>query len=89
MKNLVGIERLVLPEKFAGKFRPDKLRAAARRPVRDQNGVAHIPFRILVDLPERPIMNPQLRQRLAGSELEVANRVIAFRRRRIIRRERA
>ena len=63
MKKFRRVERLIFPEKFPGKFRPDKLRAAAGRSVRDQNGITHIPVRILVDLPERPIMNPQLRQR--------------------------
>ena len=52
--------------------------------MRDQHCVSHIALRVFVDLAQRSIMNPQLGQRFAGRELEIANDVIAFRRRRII-----
>src|SRR6266550_1586102 len=78
------IEWLIFPEKFTAKFWPNKLRAAARRPVHDQYGVARLALRVLLRFPERPIVQPQLWQRLARGELEIANSKIAFRRRRII-----
>ncbi len=43
-------------------------------------------LRIFFSLPDGTVMDAQLRQRFARSELEIANRVIAFRRRGIIAR---
>ena len=43
-----GIERLTCAEKFAGKFRTDKLRAAAGRAVHDQDGVRRFALRVLL-----------------------------------------
>src|SRR5204862_2901904 len=76
-------------EKFAGEFRPNKLRTAAGGSVHDQNRIARLALVVFVDLAERPIMNPQLRQAFTGSEFEIANGVIAFDRRRVIRRQSA
>ena len=45
------IERLILSEKFAGKFRTNELRAAARRPVHDENGVGVLPCAFFCGLP--------------------------------------
>src|SRR5216684_13562 len=46
-EKLRGIERLARAEKFAREFWPDELRAAARRPVRDQHRISHDAFLIL------------------------------------------
>ncbi len=82
-----GIKRLTRAKKFAREFRPDELRAAAGRPMRDQHRVAHGALLILHRFANGPVMDLQFRQRLARSELEIADDVIAFRRRRIIGRE--
>ena len=80
-----GIERLTRAEKFSREFRPDELRATAGGSMRDEDRVPHDALLILHRLSDRPIMDAQFRQRLARSELEIANDVIAFRRRRIFR----
>src|SRR5882724_4972098 len=81
-----GIERLTAAEKLAGKLRTNKLRAASSRSVHDQHGVRRFSLRIFISLPQGAIMDAQLRQRFATREPEIANRVIAFRRRGIIAR---
>jgi hypothetical protein len=73
-----SIQRLILSKKFAGKFRPSKLRAAAGCSVHDEHRVASLALGIFLDLAERPIMNPQLWQAFTGGELEIANGVIAL-----------
>ena len=78
------IERLIFSEQFAGKFRANKLRAAAGCAVHDQNGVGRFALRIFLRFSQCPVMEPQLRQGFAGCEFEIANREIAFGRRRII-----
>ena len=85
-EKLGRVERLTLPEKFAREFRPDKLRAAPGRSVHDEHRVARLALRVFLSFPERPVMNPQLRQAFARGEFEIANCVIAFRWRWIIRR---
>src|SRR5712692_5130324 len=54
-----GVEQLVLSEKFAGEFRPNKLRAAAGGPVDDQNGITRFAPIVFVNLAECSIMNSQ------------------------------
>ncbi len=81
------IERLAGAEKLAGKLRPEELRAAPGRPVHDENGVLRDPFRIFHRLAERPVMDSQLRHRLPGGELEIAQDEIALVRRGVIGRE--
>jgi hypothetical protein len=83
-EKLCCIERVIFSEKFARKLLTDKLRTVAGRSVHDENGVAALAFRVFIDLAERSIMNPQLRQGSAGCELEIVNRIIALGRRRII-----
>lgn len=73
-EELLRGERLGLAEKFAGKFRPNELPAAAGRSVHDENDAAFV----VVDLAERAVMNLQLRPGLVGSEFEIANDVISF-----------
>ena len=87
MKIIRGIERLSRAEKFAGKFRPNELCAAAGRAVRNQDGVANFAMRVGVGLADGAVMNAQLRQCFAGSEFEIFDDVIAFDRRGIIGRE--
>ena len=55
------IQRLIFPEEFAGKLRPNKLRAAARCPMHDENCIGRLALRIFLRLSERPIMETQLR----------------------------
>ena len=78
------IERLIFTKQFAGKFRANKLRAAARCSVHDENRIGGFTFRIFLRLPERPVMEAQLRQCFAGSKFEIADRKVAFCRRGII-----
>src|SRR5207302_11063345 len=80
------IERLTIAEKFAGKLRSNELRAASSRSMHDQHCVRRLALRIFLRLPQGAVMDAQLRQRFATGEFEIANRVIAFRRRGIIRR---
>jgi hypothetical protein len=79
-----GIKRLIFPEELAGKLRADKLRAAAGRPVHDENCIRRFALRIFLRFSERPVMETQLWQCFPRSKLEIANRVIALSRRRII-----
>src|ERR1700693_6136224 len=79
-----NIERLIFAEKFTGEFWSNELRTAPGRPVHDENRVGRLAVRIFLNLAERAVMNFQFRQRFAGPEFEVANRVIAFSWRRII-----
>ena len=60
-----GVERLIFSKQFAGKFRANKLRAAAGCPVRDQNGISGFAFRIFFRFSQRSVVKTQLRQRLA------------------------
>src|SRR5262249_55480368 len=78
------VERLIFTEKFAGKLRSNKLRAAAGCPVHDQNRVRDLAARVLVDFAERAVMDFQFGQRFAGSEFEIVDGVIAFGWRRIV-----
>ncbi len=75
------IEWLIFAEKFTSELRPDELPAVAGRTVGDQDSVGNFAGSVFVDLAERPIMNFQLGQGFAGSEFEIANRVVAFGRR--------
>ena len=63
------IERLTFAEQFTGKFRANKLRAAAGRPVHDQHGVRRFALRIFLRFPQRPVMKTQLRQRFARMQI--------------------
>src|SRR5438552_10565838 len=81
-----GIERLTAAEKFAGKLRPNKLCAASSRSVHDQHCVGRFSLGIFISLPQGAIMQAQLRSCFATCEPEIANCVIAFRRRGIIAR---
>ena len=76
-------KRLARAEKFAGKFRPDELPAAAGGAVGNQNRIAHDAFVVFHRFAKRPVMDLQFRQRFARGEFEIANDVIAFRRRQI------
>ena len=83
-EKLGRIERLILSEQFAGKFRPDKLCAAAGGSMHDENGIARLALIVFVDLAERSIMDSQFGRSLTGRELKIADRVIGFDWRRII-----
>ena len=85
-KKLGRFEWLILSEKFTGKLRANKLRAAAGRSMHNENDVSSLAFGVCVDLADRSIVNSQFRQCFTGGESEVANVVIAFRWRRIIGR---
>ena len=78
------VEWLIFSKKLAGKFRANKLRAAAGCPVHDQNRIGRFALRIFLRFSERPIMDAQLRQCFAGLKFEIGNREIAFGRRGII-----
>src|SRR5207237_4159744 len=85
-EKLGRIERLIFSEKLAREFRADKLRTVAGGSVHDQNRIARLALVVFVDLAERPIMNPQLRQAFTGSEFETADDEIGFGWPRIFRR---
>src|SRR5207237_8259543 len=72
--------------KFAATLRAKKLLAASSRSMHDQRGVRRFSLRIFISRPQGTEMDAQLRQRFATRELEIANRVIAFRRCGIIAR---
>src|SRR4029077_1449824 len=50
----------------------------------DENGIRCFALCILVLFSQRPVMEAHLWRRFARGKLEVANRVVAFRRRRVI-----
>lgn len=79
------VEWLIFSKKFARELRPDELRSAPGCPVQDQHRVRRFALGIFIHLAKRAIMNPQFRQRLAGSKSEIADYVISFCRRGIIR----
>ncbi len=60
-KKLYCIERLIFSEKFTRKLRPNKLHAATRCPMHDENCIGRLALRIFLRLSERPIMETQLR----------------------------
>ena len=68
------VERLILSKQFAGKFRANKLRAAARCPVHDENGIGSLALRVFLRFPQCSIMDTQLRQCFARLKFEIANR---------------
>jgi hypothetical protein len=76
------VERLIFTEQFTGEFRLDGLRAAASRPMHDENGISDFSLCVFLDLAQRSIMNPQLRQSFTRCELEILDRIVAFARRR-------
>ena len=73
-----SIQRLTSTKKFTGKFRSNKLRAAAGRSVHDQNCIGRFALRIFLRFAERPVVDAQLRQRFARLKFKIRNRVIAF-----------
>ena len=77
-EKLRRIEWLIFAEKLARKFRPDKLRAATRRPVHNENRVARFALRVLLRFSQRPIMETQLWQCFAPRKFEIANRIVAL-----------
>src|SRR4029077_20834400 len=85
-KKFRRVKRLVFSKQFACELWPDKLRTASGRPVHDQHGIAYLALRILVDFSNGPVVDPQFRQCLAGVSIKIAEYVIVFRRRGIIRR---
>ena len=86
MKYCVGVERLAGAKQLARELGPDELRAAAAGAVADEHGVADDALRILLRLAERAVVQPQLGQRLAVREPEVADHEVALRRRGIVGR---
>jgi hypothetical protein len=56
------VERLIFSKQFAGKFRANKLRAAAGSPVHDQNRIGRFALRVFLRFSKCPIMETQLRQ---------------------------
>ncbi len=70
------IERLAGAEQFAGKPRSDKLRTGAAGAMDDQHGVADASAGVPLWSAHRAVVQPQLRQHLAGREAEVADDVI-------------
>ncbi len=56
------VQRLIFPEQFAGKFRPNKLRAATGRPVHDENRIRCFPLRVFLWFTQRPVMDAQFGQ---------------------------
>ena len=84
-EKLRRVERLTFPKQLIRKFRSgDELRAAASRPVHDEDCIRRFALCVLLLFSNGPIVETQLRQGLTGSELEVVNDIIAFRRRGII-----
>ena len=62
-EKLRSIERLIFSKQLAGKFGANKLRAAAGRPVHDQNGICRFALGVFLWFSQRAVVNPQLRQR--------------------------
>ena len=79
---LPGIERLATPEQLAGEVRAHELRAGSPGAVHDQHGVAHPPAGVLLRFPERPVVQAQLGEHLAGHEPEVSQNEVSFGQRR-------
>src|SRR5205814_1823976 len=67
-----GIQRLSRTKQLARKFRPDETNAASARPMNDQHRITHNTMRITLGLTKRMVVDTQLGQGLARSELEVA-----------------
>jgi len=84
-EELRGIQRLPGAKELSGELWADELRAAAGRAVQNENRVAHHPFGIAPRLPERAVMDTQLRQRLARGEFEVSEDEVPLDRHRILR----
>ena len=51
------VERLIFSKQLTGKFRANKLRAAAGCPVHDQNGICRFALRIFLRFSQCPIMD--------------------------------
>ena len=82
------IKWLIFTEQFAGKFRANKLRAAAGCPVHDEHCVLCFALRIFLRFPDGSIMDTQLRQRFARGKFEIVDCEVGFDRRRVIGCER-
>ena len=50
------IQRLIFSKQLAGKFRANKLRAAADGPVHDENGIGNLALRVFLRCPQCSIM---------------------------------
>src|ERR1022692_213783 len=81
-----GIEQLSFAKELVGKFRTEELGAASGGAVKNQNGVANGSVFVPLRRAKGAVMHPQFRQGLAGVEVEIAEDVIGFNRRGIVRR---
>ena len=78
MKYFAAIEQPARHEQHAGELRPDELLPVAAGAVQDQHRVGHVAPRVALRLAQRGVMQPQLRQGLAGLEVEIAGDEVAF-----------
>lgn len=72
------IQKLIVPEEFAGEALPQELLAAAGGAMQNQNGVAYAALMIAPRLAEPTVMETQLRQNLAAMKGEVADDKVAM-----------
>ncbi len=79
-----GVERLSGAKQLTRELGPDELRAAAAGAVTDEHGIAHDALGVLLRCAQRPIVNPQFRQRFAVREMEIAQHEVAFDRGRVV-----
>ena len=89
MKYFDASSELAGAEQLAGEVPSGELAAGAAGAVHHQHGVADDAAFVLPRLPERPVVDAQLGQRLAGGELKVLEDEVAFdnrQRRRALRR---
>jgi hypothetical protein len=77
-----GIEKLPGTKENSGKNWAKKLAPGSAGAVQDQNCICDFAARIFLWLPERVVVHAQFGQALAGLEVKIVNREIAFIRRR-------
>ena len=70
------VQRLALAEQFARELGPEEARAAAGRPVKDEDRVVDPPVIAAPRSAEGSVMDAQLRQRFPGRESEVADDMV-------------
>src|SRR5262249_10230004 len=71
------VEELTRAEEDPGEVLREEPPSGSGRPVQDEDGVADDSLRVLSRGAERPVVDPQLRQRLAAGEVEVLQDAIA------------
>ncbi len=69
------IQQLACAEKVTAEVFVQEPFPVAAGAVHDQHGIAHRARGIALRLTDGPIMDPQIRERFAGGELEVLDRV--------------